>query len=232
LERAFVYGDLLFESMLFDNGRLQNAELHYQRLLNSAEVLKLNLPDSFDFNFSQSLILEAVSAHAAHESKRIRFTLYRSGSGFYLPIEQAVKWEIEIFPLPTISTTSKQNVGIYTEHYKSFHSLSNLKSGNALVYVLAAMYAREKNWDDVFILNEAGSVCEASSSNFFWVKDDIWITPPLTEGCVAGVKRAEILQTKEVVELECEIEDLENADEIYLSNAIQGLVKVSQLILD
>ncbi|MFY8019860.1 MAG: aminotransferase class IV [Bacteroidia bacterium] len=232
MERAFVYGDLLFESMLFENGRLLNADLHYQRLVNSSTILKFNLPVSFDLNYFQKIIHEAIPLNLFTKKIRIRFTVYRSAKGFYLPVEQEVRWDVELFEIPANAIQAKKSAGIYTEHYKSFHSLSNIKSGNALVYVLASMYAQEKKWDDVFILNEAGRVCEASASNFFWVKDDIWFTPPLSEACVAGVKRAEILQKREVIELECEIEDLENADEIYLSNAIQGLVKLNQLILD
>lgn len=232
MERAFVYGDLLFESILFEDGLLKNLELHYERLINSAKFLKMDIPISFTFPFFKSLLKDEIQKQGLNQKSRIRFTLYRNSPGFYLPDNNSVNWEIELFLLDLNQPKKEKIVGIYTETYKSFHPLSNIKSGNALVYVLASIFAMEKKWDDAFILNEAGRVCEASSSNFFWVKDGIWFTPPISEGCVEGVKRAELLEKQEIVELECEIEDLENADEIYLCNAIQGLVKVKQLILD
>jgi branched-chain amino acid aminotransferase len=227
-----VYGDLLFESILLKDGMLENLELHYQRLLNSAAILKMKLPNDFTFSFFESSIKNEIRDRSIEEKWRIRFTLYRKSNGFYLPENNDVAWDIEVFPLASIQPRKEKILGIYTDMYKTFHPLSNIKSGNALVYVMASIYANEQKWDDAFILNEAGRVCEASSSNFFWVKDGIWFTPPISEGCVEGVKRAEIMESREIVELECEIEDLENADEIYLSNAIQGLVKVKQLILD
>ncbi len=232
MERAFVYGDLLFESILFEDGLLKNLDLHYQRLLNSAKTLKMKLPENFNFSFFESILKDEIQKQGLNQKSRIRFTLYRNSPGFYLPDNNSVNWEIELFLIESNQPKKEKIVGIYTEMYKSFHPLSNIKSGNALVYVMASIYANENKWDDAFILNEAGRVCEASSSNFFWVKDGIWFTPPISEGCVEGVKRAELLEKQEIVELECEIEDLENADEIYLSNAIQGLVKVKQLILD
>ena len=192
----------------------------------------MDIPISFTFPFFKSLLKDEIQKQGLNQKSRIRFTLYRNSPGFYLPDNNSVNWEIELFLLDLNQPKKEKIVGIYTETYKSFHPLSNIKSGNALVYVLASIFAMEKKWDDAFILNEAGRVCEASSSNFFWVKDGIWFTPPISEGCVEGVKRAELLEKQEIVELECEIEDLENADEIYLCNAIQGLVKVKQLILD
>jgi branched-chain amino acid aminotransferase len=232
LERAFVYGDLLFESILFEDGLLKNLELHYDRLINSAKFLKMEMPIGFTFKFFESILKDEIQKLGLEQKSKIRFTLFRNANGFYLPDNNSVSWLIEHFLIDVNQPKKEKVVGIYTETYKAFHPLSNLKSGNALIYVLASIYAKEQNWDDALILNEAGRVCEASSSNFFWVKDEIWFTPPISEGCVEGVKRVEILEKQEAVELECEIEDLENADEIYLSNAIQGLVKVKQLILD
>lgn len=58
-------------------------------------------------------------------------------------------------------------VGVYQLQYKSCCSLSNLKSGNALIYVMAAPYAKENGFEDVLILNQHQRIAEANSSNVF-----------------------------------------------------------------
>jgi branched-subunit amino acid aminotransferase/4-amino-4-deoxychorismate lyase len=57
IKRAFVYGDLLFESMLVLNNQIQNAEKHFDRLMKSAAILKMILPNSFDYEFFKTAIL-------------------------------------------------------------------------------------------------------------------------------------------------------------------------------
>src|SRR5207249_2147893 len=83
------------------------------------------------------------------------------------------------------------------------------------------------------LLNVHDRICDATIANVFWIKNGTIYTPPLSEGCVAGVTRRYILEKiqsarHKIQEKVCEIIDLENADEIFLTNAIQGIRWVKQ----
>jgi branched-chain amino acid aminotransferase len=114
--------------------------------------------------------------------------------------------------------------------------LSNIKSGNALIYVLAAIFAKENQCEDAIILNEYGRVCEATSSNIFMKYQGKYYTPPLSEGCVDGVMRKVwiqelIKQGFSVLEQPVTIELLAIAEEIWLTNVIQGPIKLNKILL-
>ena len=110
----------------------------------------------------------------------------------------------------------------------------NLKTSSALPFVLASIFKKENNLDDCLLLNTAGRLACGSSSNVFLVKNGELLTPPLTEGCVAGTMRAALfdlakqLGTK-AAEVPIALAELGTADEIFLTNAIQGIRWVRQV---
>jgi branched-chain amino acid aminotransferase len=227
LNRAFIYGDLLFETIKIEQGKPMLSSLHYTRLTSSACLLKFDMQLSFE-TFEQAI----VDALNGQQTARVRFTLYRDSEGFYTPHTHKTAFTIEVFPLP-----DKKNegitIGLYTDLYKSCHELSNLKTGNALIYVMAGIWAKENGFDDAMLLNEHGCICEATSSNIFLVKNDKVFTPALTEGCVDGVMRSHIIsQLKQgeydIKETVIAMEQLLDADHVFLTNAVQGIVPVKQ----
>src|SRR5690606_1570400 len=103
---------------------------------------------------------------------------------------------VESFPLePHFIALNEAGltIGIAGNLVKSNDSIANLKSCNALVYALASMQAKENKWNDALVVNNNGNIIETSIANLFWVKNRKIYTPPLSEGCVAGVMRAYIL---------------------------------------
>jgi branched-chain amino acid aminotransferase len=228
INRAFVYGDLLFETIRMQDGVLQNVALHTKRLELGAKVLGFDLPSNWDENYLHELVFAAVKGKDA----RIRLVVSRQGNGFYLPNNNDVRFYVEYWTLmaPRIII---DRIDVFEEQYKSCSSLSNLKSGNALVYVLASQYAAHNNLDDVLILNQHGRIAEATSSNVFWIKNGIIYTPPLTEGPVAGIMREVVIkqateQGLMVQEKELTIEELLLTDECFLTNALNGITLVNQ----
>jgi len=227
IERAFVYGDLLFETIRVKDGLICFADKHFKRLLESAKVLKYET-DTLTYD----IFIQAITGKlAGNKNARIRFILYRKSDGFYTPVSNTIKWEIEIFPFVEVGKVCER-LGVFTEYKKSCQQLSNLKSGNALIYVLAGLYAKQINVDDCLILNEYGRIAEAISSNIFILKDEVLITPPLSEGCVDGVMRKVLLDKAKQHGLEIEEKAIEqhnvmNADEVFLTNAINGIVSVN-----
>ncbi|MES2558959.1 MAG: aminotransferase class IV [Bacteroidota bacterium] len=230
MNRAFIYGDLLFETIRVTDGIPQLMNLHFNRLLQSAKLLK------FETDLTMEVFVQALQQSVA-ESKlqdaRVRFVLHRDADGFYTPQHHKTHYFVETFKLDTTPVVSL-NMGIYTDNYKSCNELSSIKSGNALLYVMAGIFAKERGWDDAILLNEHGCLCEATSSNIFMVKQERVFTPALTEGCVAGVMRAHTLEKLrhadyEVHETVITMEQLMDADAVFLTNAIRGVIHVSAI---
>jgi branched-chain amino acid aminotransferase len=117
---------------------------------------------------------------------------------------------------------------IFTGAKKSCDPFSNLKSNNALASVMARLFAKQNNLDDTIILNCYNRVCESSIANVFIIKDEKIFTPPLSEGCIAGTLRRWMLgnfsSKKYVVsEKNLSVDDLFQADELFLTNSIQPI---------
>ena len=236
INRAFVYGDLLFESILVLNNQIQHVDKHFERLLKSAAVLKMNLSNSFDIDFFKNAILNEInnSNLLNKNSCRVRFVLHRNATGFYLPNSNETAFIIETFELPDnwkeIAGKTKK-VGIYSLQTKATGPISNLKTGNALIYVLAKIWAQENGLDDALILNQNENIIEAASANIFWKKNNQIYTVPLAEGCIDGIARQVYMEQMElannpVIEKICSEIELHQADEIFICNATNGTSKI------
>ena len=236
INRAFVYGDLLFESMLVLNNQIQHVDKHFERLLKSAAVLKMNVSNSFDIDFFKNTIFNEIknSNLSNKNSCRVRFVLHRNATGFYFPNSNETAFIVESFELPDkwkeIAAKPKK-AGIYSFQTKVTGPLSNLKTGNALIYVLAKIWAQENGLDDALILNHNGNIIEGASSNIFWKINNKVYTVPLAEGCIDGIARQVYMEqmelaNKPVIEKICTEIELRQADEIFTCNATNGMSKI------
>ncbi len=119
-------------------------------------------------------------------------------------------------------------LGLFSAGRRACDHFSAIKSNNYMLSAQAGMYAREHNLDDCALLNPYGRVAETTIANVWWVKANRVFTPPLTEGCVAGVMRRWLLESLPaagypVQERPVDPDELASADEIFISNAIQGI---------
>ena len=116
---------------------------------------------------------------------------------------------------------------------KPINKLSNIKTGNGLLYVMAGLAKQSMKLDECFIINEHGAICESISSNIFVVKNGTIFTPPLGDGCIAGIMRKKIIQLAaehKILTFENTITSytIMNGDELFLSNSINGVRWVGQ----
>jgi branched-chain amino acid aminotransferase len=234
--RSFRYGDGLFESLRIFNGKIPLFPLHYQRLLKGLEHLKINKPDNFTEEFCLQQILSLAKKNKIEKNGRIRLCLFRQEGGFYLPKTNRAEFVIEGISSKNTGFEFNKNgllVDIFPEIEKHLSPLSAYKTNNALLYIMAAIYREEHKLDDCLILNSRSRVIESIDSNLFLVKNNELYTPPLAEGCVAGVMREFILYIAEkekikVHETPVDLEELFEADEAFLSNAIYGTRWIKQ----
>lgn len=233
--RAYLYGDGVFETIRVLDGRPVNMENHIKRLLEGATKLKMRPPSFFTIDFFTEKIVELLDKSGISAGGKCRLSLDRAIGGTYLPETNEVEYFIEVYPLEANQfelNPKGLEVDIYLEHKKPKTSLSNFKTKSALIYVLAAIAAKEKGLDDYLITNGTGGILEGTSSNLFVVSNGVLYTPGLEEGCLAGTMRMQVinLAIKNGIKVyECNIlpQNLLVADEIFLTNAVKGIVWVS-----
>jgi branched-subunit amino acid aminotransferase/4-amino-4-deoxychorismate lyase len=233
--RAFRYGDSLFETIRFSNNKLMFLRDHVTRLKLGMTVLRMNLPGEFNTENIYELIMQVLKHNSHAPNARVRLTVYRNEGGYYTPETNDISFLIESDELKGNYELNQKGlwVDLYGDIKKSINKLSNIKSGNALLYVMAGISKQSMKLDDCFIVNENGTVCESISSNIFVVKNGTIYTAPLSEGCVAGIMRKQILAISnehKILAFESPLTayTLLNADEIFLSNSIHGVRWVGQ----
>lgn len=235
--RAFRFGFGLFETMLMKEGVIQFKEYHFDRLFSGLKKLKFVMPDLMDRKWLESEVLRTVKKNKLEKLCRIRLQVYAGRGGLYDGQNQWSEFVIEAIPINAQLLQLNEhglNVGIAEGLQKSPDSIANFKSTNALIYALAAKQAKENNWDDALVCNTYGNILECSYANVFWIKGETVFTPPLSEGCVAGVMRRHLLQDLPVKGVNVEekpftLKDAEEADGVFVTNAIRRFKWVSRI---
>ena len=236
--RAFLYGDAVFETLKTLDGKILFAEDHYFRLMASMRILRMEIPVVFTQEYLEEQVQSLLSAmDGTHASYRVRITCYRKNGGKYTPKNRSIDYIISAEPLNTTVYTmdnSDYEVEIYKDFHVSKHLLSTLKTTNKLVHITASIFAEENNYQNCLLINDEKNIIEAIQSNIFLVKGNIISTPKLEDGCLNGIMRKQIIQLIEKAENlvleERSISpfELQKADELFLTNTIQGIQPITK----
>lgn len=230
--RAFRYGDGLFETMLWQNGDIRFLPYHIERLQKGLQLLQMEDWELYDAFFVRSKVEELMRKNnMVGRQARVRLIVYRSGGGLYSPESNKSAFTLQVSPLAPLHSDNKKVgliIGLYEDFKKSYSDLSHLKSLNAQIYVLAGIYNKRHRFDEVFLLNQEGNLCESLVSNIFIYYQKTLYTPALSEGCVAGVMRRVVMELAAqegipVVEAQINPGILKEADEIFCTNAVKGI---------
>lgn len=230
--RAYMYGDGIFESIRMFSSKMPLWKYHADRLNQSLLKLSITLPESISPDVLREEILKTASGNS-----RIRLMLWRNTGGLYLPDQSDAIFLISVshssdarYPVHEsgLTVSLSQKIQVPVDYY------SGIKSLSASRYVNAAMEARERNLDDVLLLNSKGNVCESSNSNIFWISNNEYFTTPDGDGQIQGVFQQFLRETLyksgiSVTEKPCTFASLLQADEILLTNAVTGIRWVRQL---
>jgi len=229
--RGFRYGDGLFESMRYMKGKLKFPEMHIDRIQKGMKLLRFDNCSLIDTWFLREKVEELVRRNRAGADARIRLTVFRDSDGLYSPVSNKYGYVLEIQKLDESQYVLNKKgliIDVYDEIPKPVNALSNLKTCNAMIYVLAGIYKKQNALDEVLLLNHHGFLCESMSSNVFVVYDRKLYTPSLNEGCIAGVMRQVVMRLAkendiELVEAQINLDILNEADEVFLTNAARGI---------
>ncbi|MEX6626178.1 aminotransferase class IV [Tenacibaculum salmonis] len=230
--RAFKYGDAIFETVRVLNTKVVFIEDHYFRLMASMRMLRMKIPMKFTLEFLQEEILKTTKDLPKSVNYRVRLTVYRKDGGLYNPASNEIDYLIEASEFNYIEKTSYK-VDLYKDFYNYSGLLSTIKTTNRMLNTLSAIFADENDLDNCILLNERKGVVEATNGNIFVIKDGIIKTPALTEGCIKGIIRKKVIEILEkhpdysIEETVISPFELQKADEVFITNAIVGIQSVT-----
>jgi branched-chain amino acid aminotransferase len=235
--RAFLYGDGVFETLKIVNNKILFLEDHYFRLMASMRVVRMEIPMNFTMEYFEEQVLSLVNQKNISSSARARITVFRNDGGLYLPKSNEVSFLIHATALESTSyalNTGEYEVDLYKDFYVTKQLLSSIKTTNKMINVTGSIFAHENGLANCLLVNDTKNVVEALQGNLFMVMGKKMITPPISEGCLNGIMRKQILALAkkvegiEVVEEIISPFDLQKADELFLTNVITGIQPITK----
>jgi branched-chain amino acid aminotransferase len=235
--RSFLYGDGIFETLKIVNNKILFFEDHYFRLMASMRIVRMEIPMTFTMEYLEEQILKLVGILDIKDSARVRFTVFRNEGGFYLPNDNSISFVIQAAKLENIRYKIPKiqfEVDLYKDFIVPRQLLSTLKTANKITYVTASIFAKENQLDSSLLINETKNVIEAANANLFMLMENKLITPPISEGCLNGIMRKQIISlakqidSVEVIEAAISPFDLQKADELFITNVIVGIQPITK----
>jgi len=236
--RAFNYGDGLFETIRSINGQLMFWEDHYFRLMASMRILRMEIPMNFSPEFLEEQILNLIEKNdLSQQPVKVKINVYRKPGGLYKPTTREIGYSIRVYKLEQPFYTLNEEpyeVELFKDHYLTSGLLSTLKSVNKQINILGSIYAEENNYENCLLVNEKKNVVEALNGNLFVVKGNTIKTPPLEEGCLNGITRKKLIEIiKKLDDFTLEEHavspfELQKADELFTTNVICGIQPITK----
>lgn len=235
--RSFLYGDGVFETLKIVNNKILFFEDHYFRLMASMRIVRMEIPMIFTMEYLEEQILKLVEVLAIKDAARVRFTVFRNEGGFYLPNDNSISFVIQASELENIRYKIPKiqfEVDLYKDFIVPSQLLSTLKTANKITHVTASIFAKENQVDSALLINETKNVIEAANGNLFMLMGNKLITPPISEGCLNGIMRKQIItlakqiDSVEVIEAAISPFDLQKADELFITNVIIGIQPITK----
>lgn len=219
--RAFAYGESLFETLRTHRGELPWWGRHLARLRAGAERLAMPLPDV------ARMLAEAQSLLAG-EDAILKLHISRSGARGYAPEHTAAPlWLLSKQPLP--APQAALNLIHCETRLSAQPRLAGLKHGNRLEQVLARSEAAAQGADEGLMCDAEGAPICATSANLFALIDGVWRTPAVERCGVAGVMRGWLLAHGHAIIAPITQTELQQAEAVFLSNAVRGILPVRRL---
>ena len=235
--RSFLYGDGIFETLKVVNGKIIFSEEHYFRLMASMRIVRMKIPMDFTLEFFENQVISLTDVLSISNSARVRITVFRNEGGLYLPDQNTVSYVIEATSLASKKYEIAQDnfeVDLFKDSFVSAQLLSTLKTTSKILNVTASIFAKENDLNTCLLLNDKKNVVEAIAGNLFMLSGNKLITPPISEGCLNGIMRKQIIKVmKDFPEIEFSEAiispfDLQKADELFVTNVIQGIQPITK----
>ncbi|WP_242345352.1 aminotransferase class IV [Anaeromyxobacter terrae] len=249
-DRGFLYGDSVYEVIRTYGGRPFELEAHLARLAHSAARIGLvprwdahRTTAEIDRTLAAARGAEAVDPAAAPWNlgeRYVRVVMTRGAGEIGLDPALAVDPLAIVIVQPLVGPPARAYadgipaaiVGVRRASPQAVDP--SAKTGAHLTHVLAVREARAAGAQEALLLDDAGFVTEGSSSNVFAVAGGRLLTPPIAAGILEGVTRAVVLRLAgaegvPVEEVPLRPEDLERADELFITSTVREILPVTRL---
>lgn len=230
--RAFYYGDAIMEELHAYATEPQFLDAHLEKLVSAMDLLSMDVPEYFNIADLNLFISKLLRKNRLFGGAAVRITVFRNSSELFAPQRNDVSFAMDCRRLEQgfyALNSAGYVIDVYQESIRHVHPLSSIRNADPLLFIKAAQYCEKKKLDDCVFLNGNRRIVETVYSSIFLVKDQAVFTPSVHEGCIPGVMR------KVMVDL-CSMsgfrnndqsrlspEAMEEADEIFLADAVNGL---------
>ena len=223
-DRGLQYGDGLFETLAFRDGELEYLEPHLARLMLGCERLNM----AFSEIDKLKMELATLCAQTAQDSViKIMLTRGSGGRGYKAPSEAEPVRIVSSHPMPDHPQSCQSGISVrLCDHRLGINpALAGIKHLNRLEQVLARSEWEDDTVREGLMLDINNRLVEGTMSNVFLVHDGQLSTPMLDDCGIAGIMRARIIDLAQqsgipVHETEMTLDDLNAADEVFLTNSI------------
>lgn len=216
-DRGFTLGDGVFETIAVKKAAPKRLSAHLARMREGAKLLGIPVPYT-DAKIAE-LTASIISANAMTEGA-LRMTLTRGpgARGLAPPEPPSPTFVITAGPLPPDDPITMMVAQGARRDETS--PLARVKHLGYLENILARREAADAGADDAVLLNTQGRVAEATAANIFCLVGGGLVTPPVAEGAMPGIMRAEVIRLTRAEERPIDVADLEEASEILVTNAL------------
>lgn len=237
LDRGFLYGDSVFETLRTYGGKPFALDEHLQRLAQSAAQVFITLPLSR--TSLRNHLLQAI-AQSSFSECYVRVMVTRGQSTLGLDPRGAVEPLLVLILAPLVAPPAEDyQQGISAVTFECARpadrtSASGAKVGNYLVAILGQKKATDAGAKEALIMTSEGEVLEGATSNLFWLDHGVLKTVPVEAGILAGITRAHILAAAHRLSWptqECvpKLADLLSADAVFISSSIREILSVIRI---
>ena len=229
--RGFLYADGLFETIIAKDGRIQYIKDHIERLHRGMRIFKMTVSPLLSQEKLEEYINGLVQNNRLNEA-RIKVLVWRKPGGLFIPETDEIEFLIQCNDIKQQAIKARKtdfcnSISLHESIYSEFKRISSLP------YVLAGVELKERGLDDLILLDNEGNVSECIYSNIFWKKGNKYFTPSLDTGCIAGVRRKNIIQrlkqtSIEIEEVRNKPGDLLSADHVFSTN-VAGIYPIIEI---
>ncbi len=230
IQNTIRYGYGVFDTMLCKDHSLIYGAEHIDRLLDHAQ--KINLSIKYDQNTilkKIKIVLEQKKDTAEYHVINTYITAGNAARGLSIknkkPYVIIKASSLEALPEKKPAKLCISDIARRNE----YNLTSKIKSMNYLDNIIALENARSKSYDDAILLNTKRNITCTTTANIFILKGEKLTTPPISDGVMDGIIRQKVINKYKAIEKSFTQSDLENADAVFLTNSVRGIIPVSQI---
>lgn len=235
-DRSYLHGEGAFETLRCYNGRPAFLAEHFQRLLNTAQTLRLAFPITLED--LRGAIGDLLRANNLKEAI-VRFTFSAVGTLFGVDRPKNLPTNLSLYAVPIQIDHRLYETGVRVVPIHEFTNdpprIAEMKSTSSLTKMIARAKAGDAGAYEALLKNREGYWTEGSRTNFFLVRNGELKTAPLSDGLLPGITRQNVLDIAAAEKIPVQeghitTADLEAADEIFLSGSGTEIMPVREVI--